>query len=399
MNTKRKLRRALLGCGILLAVAFVALWLAGPEPVEMGPYVQNVTQTSADVCAFDESPTRVKVVVEGSEGEITVAEDEPVSAHVLSVRNLAPGTTYAYRILAAATGVQRWAGEFATAPRDAAKPFTFVVVGDSGDVPNWFKLHRFGWGRMRGALQYTERTAQWDVAEWIAKSAPDFFVHLGDIIYTHNQLPGYEEAFFRPFGPVLRRCPLVATFGNHDMHTWKHPEFFRIFHTPQPLDPAKEYSDFSHAFTWAGVQFLVLDCFWQEWGTDGETSKWLDRTLRESRFSRKIVVMHSPCYSDERNATEHVEVRRRLWPVFARHRVDLVIAGDSHNYQRFKPIDGVLQVIVGTGGRSIRPVARSDRLHHAEERFGFLLVRVTGNRIEGEFRTGAVEPLDRFVIQ
>ena len=47
---------------------------------------------------------------------------------------------------------------------------------------------------------------------------------------------------------------------------------------------------------------------------------------------------------------------------------------DAHRHllERFRPVEGVTQVIVGTGGKSIRPVAPK-RLAHHEERFGFLL--------------------------
>ena len=36
----------------LFVVLFLALWASGPTPVSMGPYAQNVTSTSAEVCAF-----------------------------------------------------------------------------------------------------------------------------------------------------------------------------------------------------------------------------------------------------------------------------------------------------------------------------------------------------------
>ena len=107
--------------------------------------------------------------------------------------------------------------------------------------------------------------------------------------------------------------------------------------------------------------------------------------------------MHTPAYSDEAGLAENELLQKRLWPLFVQAKVALVISGDSHSYQRFKPIGGVTQVVVGTGGKSIRPVA-ARRLAHKEERFGFLLVKVTGTRIEGEFWASGETPLDRFDI-
>jgi predicted phosphodiesterase len=255
-------------------------------------------------------------------------------------------------------------------------------------------MRDFGWERLRGVFP---RTAQWGVGEWMAVKNPDLFVHLGDIIYSHDQLPAYKEAFFRPFEAVLSHTTLVATLGNHDMHTWEHPEFFRVFHTPKPLDPKQKYKDFSHTFTWGSVRFLVLDAFWQTWEPGSEMRQWLEEILGAKSHPRTIVIMHTPAYSDEAGLAENELLQKRLWPLFVQAKVALVISGDSHSYQRFKPIGGVTQVVVGTGGKSIRPVA-ARRLAHKEERFGFLLVKVTGTRIEGEFWASGETPLDRFDI-
>ena len=393
----RRVRRVLLWFACVFLLVFAGLWVAGPEPVVMGPYVQHVTSGTADVCSYDELPTRVGVTLRGDGKNRTLTEDQPTSAHRFKLEGLKPGTRYEYSVFDLVTRVERWSGSFKTTSADAAEPFSFAALGDSGDVPHWHqRLHSFGWGRLRGLLELTERTGQWDVAEWVAEKNPDFLAHLGDIIYSRNELPAYEEAFFRPFEPVLGTTPVVAVVGNHDIHDWEHPKFFELFQPPESI--GQTYSDYSHTFAWGGVRFLVLEGFYEHWEDGSSMRSWLENTLEENTLPRTIVITHLPAFSDEEGVTEYEFVQTNLWPVLARHGVDLVVAGDSHSYQRFKPIDGITLVIAGTGGKSIRPVATTDRLASHAEQFGFLLVKVDGTRIEGEFWTGGEQPFDSFVV-
>jgi hypothetical protein len=183
------------------------------------------------------------------------------------------------------------------------------------------------------------------------------------------------------------------------MHRWEHPEYFAVFHTPHRLDPQQKYRDFSYSFVWGGVRFLVLDALWQTWEDDSKARAWLADTLRSNQLPRTIVVIHHPPFSDEAGAAPGPNlVAQQIWPLLVEHKVNLVLSGNDHSYQRFKPIDGVQLVIAGTGGKSIRPVAGTAQLAHHEERFGFLLVKVAGTRIEGEFWTGGGQPADRFVV-
>jgi hypothetical protein len=64
-----------------------------------------------------------------------------------------------------------------------------------------------------------------------------------------------------------------------------------------------------------------------------------------------------------------------------RGRVAAVISGHDHNYQRFRPVNGIVQFVVGTGGRRRYDVDESDRRLEKEEdeRFGALRLRLAGD--------------------
>jgi hypothetical protein len=63
-------------------------------------------------------------------------------------------------------------------------------------------------------------------------------------------------------------------------------------------------------------------------------------------------------------------VRNTFTPIFEAHGVPLVLLGHDHNYERTKPIRGVVYVVTGGGGRGTRAVgiadftAVSDRVAH-----------------------------------
>ena|GEM_PF-2448677 len=57
-----------------------------------------------------------------------------------------------------------------------------------------------------------------------------------------------------------------------------------------------------------------------------------------------------------------------IWSLLVRSGVDIVLSGHDHDYERFQPLDadghpdprhGTMQFVVGTGGRSLRPLGKS----------------------------------------
>ena len=55
--TRKKLKITL----AILVTGFVGLWIAGPEPLYSGAYVQNVSATQATIAKIFKSPTRMRV--------------------------------------------------------------------------------------------------------------------------------------------------------------------------------------------------------------------------------------------------------------------------------------------------------------------------------------------------
>ena len=381
----------------------VGLWIAGPEPLETAGYVQAVTMHSATICKVDAAPRRLATRVwlgsgidSGIDSGITVAEDLPVAVHGIRVDGLQPGAPYRYEVREGDVVVAK--GRFRTAPRGDSVPVRFAAVGDSGQLPWWYNMHEIGWSRIRPLLAWTQRTEQWDIAEWIAAADPHFFIHLGDIVYWRKLWDAHGEAFFRPFGPVLAGAVLFTLVGNHDIpEDGSEPPFQRLFHNPA-AGPGVGRPRRNYTFAWGAVRVVGLDVTDPQWRV-GATRKWLEQTLSEATEPWIVVATHTPCFSVYRD--ERPELRDELWSLLTEYGVDLVFSGDDHHFARFARTspDSPIQVIVGGGGKKLYDFnAKDERLAASAKAWSFLSVEVEGLRLKCAVVGRAKEPVDAWVI-
>ena len=93
------------------------------------------------------------------------------------------------------------------------------------------------------------------------------------------------------------------------------------------------------------VLLIVLDSTRPD---DREQLAWLERTLAAATEPWRIVALHHPPYSAGWHGSS-IDVRRAFQPLLDRFGVTLVLAGHDHDYQRSKPIHGVIYIVSGAG--------------------------------------------------
>jgi hypothetical protein len=187
---------------------------------------------------------------------------------------------------------------------------------------------------------------------------PNLFLYLGDVY--DNGTPtefynwyGHSSQFFSLFRSITD-----PTDGNHEFTNGAAPGYFDYW------DNIPHYYSFN---TW-GWHFISLDAN-SVLGQTGKSSaqyQWLAQDLAANTAACTLVYWHEPLYNIgiEPEATWMQDI----WSLLVQSKVDIVLNGHDHDYQRWVPLDasgqpgpaGITEFVVGTGGHGIQTFATTD---------------------------------------
>ena len=264
-------------------------------------------------------------------------------------------------LIAAAPG----AGHGGWMPSGPSHKVTVWAVGDGAD--------RKGDGRV--------------VARMLARRPLHRFLYLGDVYES-----GTAGDFRRSYGPIFGRFAsrTAPTPGNHEWPNravgyW--PYWKRVRGTRPP-----NY----YAFSIGGWQLLSLNSEANH-RPGSPQLRWLHRKIVATpEFGTcRLAYWHRPRFSDAGHPNQRDVAP--LWRAL-RGRASLVLNGHSHNYQRFFPRSGLVEVIAGTGGRTIypEPAARRDpKLASAHFKYGALRLELRAGEADLAFVKVGGRVLDR----
>ena len=94
-----------------------------------------------------------------------------------------------------------------------------------------------------------------------------------------------------------------------------------------------------------------------------------------------VAVSHRPPFSSGTHGDDR-QVQEAFLPLFRRHGVDLVLSGHDHHYERSRPVDGIVYIVTGGGGRGTRAVGENETAAFAERVAHFVYVTVDHHRLE-----------------
>ncbi|OIO03417.1 MAG: hypothetical protein COX65_08665 [Elusimicrobia bacterium CG_4_10_14_0_2_um_filter_56_8] len=339
----------------LLAAVFITLACspAAAAGLERGPYLESMAKDRVTVGYRTDMSSPSWVSYGGApDCERFLTPVAYGKEHKVDLFGLLPDTTHCYRVYLPAyesTGVYKaFEGNFTTF-RDDDKPyFSFLAFGDSGSASE----------------------EQFELAAQIEKTSPDFVVHTGDVL-SDGLDDTADDQYFRPYAGLLSRAPFFLALGNHDygkdFRTAAGKGFIRTNFVPFHSVPWTGLPPHYYFFDDANARFFVLDTndfggakFAPSLRPGSKQYKWLERYLARSKDKAwKFVVVHHPLYSTGAHPTSE-ELVAALEPLFLKYKVDMVLQGHDHDYERTLPVKegmpdpaGITYITLGGGGRPL----------------------------------------------
>lgn len=190
----------------------------------------------------------------------------------------------------------------------------------------------------------------------------DALLLLGDNVYPNGDPDQLDRTVYQPFADVLDdSTQVLAVLGNHDVR-----DDNADAHAAALGMPARWY-----ATTIDDVLVLSLDSNQPD---NPDQLAWLETTLANNDATWIIATMHHPPYSGGYHGSSD-NVRNAFSPLLEAHRVDLVLAGHEHDYQRFQPVNGTTYIVSGAGAK-LRPAARAEFTEVAWSTHHFLDINI-----------------------
>lgn len=289
-----------------------------------------------------------------------------VGMHQVHLCGLTPGTTYHYRV---GTGAHVSAdATFSTAPADG-RPVRILVAGDSrGNAATWGQVMHAG-----------------------AMDAPDLALFTGDA----NDLGSIQDDWESWFGAakgVLEHLPLMMVHGNHEINS-------RHYYSQFPLPGNQQW----YSFDFGPAHFVALN----DTPTDNATiagvqAQFLDGDLGQTAQKWLLATHHRPEYTSSTGHDPAADLQQAWESILDRHKVDLVLNGHAHAYERSHPLQagqvvadgqGPVYIVEGGGGADPYDVAPRPFTAKAVKSFGYVILDITAQQL-----TMTAKALDGSVI-
>jgi hypothetical protein len=308
--------------------------------ITRGPYLQIGTSSGITLVWNTNIDTDTKVWLGENykEKKVVFESLEKTIDHIVVLKDLKPKTKYYYAIGSSDNKpIHDSTFYFLTSPSEGSKDkFRFIAFGDCGTGTSNQKL----------VLDKVQKYFNNDpINGWLL---------LGDNAYNYGFLDEYQKYFFDVYANnLLKNTVLWPSPGNHDYggrplwpNDWgKQPKYFDFFVLPSKGEAGgvSSGSEAYYSYNYANVHFVSLDSYGAEEGLFMADSlskqvNWLKKDLSSNKLPWTVVYFHHPPFSkgshDSDKELDLVAIRENLVKVLEKYKVDLVLSGHSHNYER-----------------------------------------------------------------
>jgi len=244
--------------------------------------------------------------------------------HRAQMTELIPGKKYYYRV---GNGADRWSEVFDFTVMQEDQDITYAIIGD---------------------LDFEHLDTIANVNSLVASGKVQAVIHTGDESYADGYEPHWD-LFFNLIQPWAARVPYMAAPGNHEFW-YNFSSYKQRFYFPGVLDEGGSGDNMFYSFN-AGHT---------HWSTGNSETKvdtpdfsdnyleWLEADLSSVDRSKTpfvVVNVHRPLYcSNDRVCSGYSDgwqadiLKDKAEEILIRHKVDLVIVGHIHAYERTYPV-------------------------------------------------------------
>jgi acid phosphatase type 7 len=322
----------------------------------VAPYLQMLSSSEVTVRFETPAPCTGSIEIScASSPKRSVAESASARFHSMRVDALQPSTAYSYLVRCSDSSSQP--ASFETAPSEPTRPFSFVVYGDS---------------RSNASVHAA-------IVRQIQAQDGAFLVGTGDIVTSGSDLASWLS-FFATEQPLLRSRCLFCAIGNHELeHGGAHTTFARYFATSTPAEGS---SAAYFTFRWGNTRFFVLD---SNDTFDAQQGGWLRSELQkadsEAGLVHRMISTHQSPFSSGPHGPCKAMLRAAIPALLSQHRVELIVAGHDHVYERGE-VSGLKYIVSGGAGAPLYPLGPSaPGAQRAASAHHYVHVKVDADRV------------------
>ena len=305
--------------------------------ITRGPYLQQANTTSIYVRwrTNTASNSTVRFGTASTNLNFSATDAASTTEHIVQLTNLTPSTKYYYSI----------GTSTATIAGDTGYYFlTHPTVGSTGAVRIW-AIGDFG---LNSTAQKQVRDAY---VNYSSTTNTNLWLWLGDNAYVNGLDSEYQSNVFDVYPYQFRKWVCWPSTGNHDLYSANAAAqtgaYFDAFTLPKngEVGGMASGTEAYYSYNYANIHFICLESNDAPFrAVNGAQATWLAADLAANTQRWTIVYFHHPPYSkgshNSDSSVELVEMRTNIAPILEQYKVDLVLSGHSHAYERSYLIRG-----------------------------------------------------------
>jgi calcineurin-like phosphoesterase family protein len=198
----------------------------------------------------------------------------------------------------------------------------------------------------------------------LVKKLPGTIAVLGDIAYPNGSAADFRKCFDPSWGSLVPR--IKAALGNHEYNTGSAKTAIAELHLPKSGWYSYDLGSW-HLVVLNGNCSFVGGC-----GVGSPQWRFLKADLASHPSTCTLAYWHQPRFSSGLHGSS--SRYQPFWTLLAKAKAELVLSGHDHDFERFAPVQGIRQFVVGTGGAGRYPilVLRRGSVVHSSSTYGVL---------------------------